>query len=827
MQSTNPPGERRRRHIYFLAIMVLGLSLGGLAYYRVEEGHIRSEKYQEIAAIANLKSKQILNWRQERLADAEEVVRSHIMTGAIVDWLRFPHDSNLRTAMQEQLDLDKAIGTYTDAFVVDTAGRTLVSTSTSLVVLDTSEEEELKNSLQGHHAELSSLFRCPDGEICLDAIAGVRDKRGQSVAAVVLRSNANDFLYPLIQTWPTPSRTAETVLIRREKDKVLFLNDLRFRPGSAFSLEIPLSKADIPAVQVVSGITGMFEGRDYRGKKVLADLRPIPGTRWFMVTKVDTDEILAEVYYRAGAIAVFVALSIMLTVASTAYSFRGRQANLYRGLYEAERKEREERELFKATLYSIGDAVITTDAAGFVNQMNPVAERLSGWQEADAKGKPLAEVFRIFDECSGAAAENPALRVRREGMVVGLANHTILFAKDGAKYPIADSGAPIRDEGGRITGIVLVFRDQTADRAAENSLRESEALLKEAQRLTLIGHYDLDIVSGMWKSSEMLDTIFGTGPDHEKNFAGWISLVSPEQQHELEEYFTGHVLRDKYPFDKEYKIVRLNDHAERWVHGLGKLEFDSEGNPIRMFGTIQDITERKSLEEQLLQSQKLESIGRLAGGVAHDYNNMLGVIIGYADLLSKKLPHDSSEHNAVDAILRASKRGADLTKQLLAFARKRIISPKVIHINQSIESIQKMLRTMIGENIDLTFRPGRDLWDVCIDPTQLDQVLINLATNARDAIEEFGGINITTSNVVADVSTGQDRAAMSPGEYVKIAFTDTGKGMDKETLAQAFEPFFTTKPRGQGTGLGLSTVYGIVKQNKGDIQVSSGPSRRN
>ncbi len=248
---------------------------------------------------------------------------------------------------------------------------------------------------------------------------------------------------------------------------------------------------------------------------------------------------------------------------------------------------------------------------------------------------------------------------------------------------------------------------------------------------------------------------------------------------------------------------------------------EGHGTITHFIAVKQDVTVRKSLQEQLLQSQKLESIGQLAGGVAHDYNNILGVIIGYAELLKGQLNGEFEEQRSVDAILSAAGRGADLTRQLLAFARKEMISPKVLNLNGSIANIEKMLRSIIGENISLIFQPGRNLWNVKIDPSQFDQVLVNLAANSRDAIKGVGTITIKTTNISREKEYNRDREVLPPGDFVRVSFTDTGGGMKQETVRRIFEPFFTTKEKGHGTGLGLSTVYGIVKQNHGSIDVHS------
>ncbi|WP_224961625.1 hybrid sensor histidine kinase/response regulator [Geomonas subterranea] len=236
-----------------------------------------------------------------------------------------------------------------------------------------------------------------------------------------------------------------------------------------------------------------------------------------------------------------------------------------------------------------------------------------------------------------------------------------------------------------------------------------------------------------------------------------------------------------------------------------------------------DVTEHKKLEEQLRQSQKMESVGRLAGGVAHDFNNMLGVIIGSAELCRHQLPEESPVHKYLEHILKAAQRSSEITRQLLAFSRKEIVSPKPVNLNSQIIDSEKMLCRLIGEDIRLTFRPATPIWTVLIDPSQVDQILMNLSANSRDAMPDGGILNIETANVRLDADYCRHHSGCTPGDYVKLTVSDTGVGMDRETREHIFEPFFTTKGLGMGTGLGLATVYGIVTQNDGQISVYSEP----
>jgi two-component system, cell cycle sensor histidine kinase and response regulator CckA len=252
---------------------------------------------------------------------------------------------------------------------------------------------------------------------------------------------------------------------------------------------------------------------------------------------------------------------------------------------------------------------------------------------------------------------------------------------------------------------------------------------------------------------------------------------------------------------------------------------DHSGKIINYVAVAHDITEHLRLMAQFQQAQKMESIGRLAGGVAHDYNNMLGVILGFTEMAMDKVNADEPLYDDLQEILAAAKGSADITRQLLAFARKQAISPKVLDLNKNIEGILRMLRKLIGENIDLTWIPETDPWAVKMDPAHLEQILANLCVNARDAIKNVGKITIETKNKNFDNEYCADHSGFLPGDYVMLSVSDNGCGMDKETLDKIFDPFFTTKEVGQGTGLGLATVYGIVNQNNGFINVYSEPGK--
>jgi two-component system, cell cycle sensor histidine kinase and response regulator CckA len=275
----------------------------------------------------------------------------------------------------------------------------------------------------------------------------------------------------------------------------------------------------------------------------------------------------------------------------------------------------------------------------------------------------------------------------------------------------------------------------------------------------------------------------------------------------------------------EYRISH-KDGSVRFLESTSSAVLNAQGKVDKLVMVNRDISGRRQLEEQFLQAQKMEAVGRLSGGVAHDFNNLLGVIIGYAEVLQEKLEAAHPLRGSVDEIAKAGQRAAALTRQLLAFSRLQVLDPKVLDLNSVVSDLEKMLRRLIPENIELTTALGADLGRVKADEGQIEQIIMNLVVNARDAMPNGGSLTIRTSNSKLDQSYAMNRAyPVQQGDYVCLTVTDTGIGMDTATQARIFEPFFTTKEKGQGTGLGLSTVYGVVKQSGGYIDVFSKPGR--
>lgn len=528
---------------------------------------------------------------------------------------------------------------------------------------------------------------------------------------------------------------------------------------------------------------------------------------------------------------------------------------------------------YSTTLRSIGDAVIATDAAGRVKMLNPIAEDLTGWTHDEAEGNTLEEIFIIVNEETRKPVENPVRRVVSEGIIVGLANHTTLISRDGSERPIADSAAPIHDENKQIVGTVLVFRDQTEERRKHEALVKSERLLKT--RLELIeyaaGHSidellqkSVDIIceaavspAGFYHfaqdgrktltlhawSENTVDEFQkpegkGKSFDVAKN-ALWADCFSslrpvardgdvthPQQQEPPEV---------RAPLPRELAVPVVRNGGIVAILGAGGKPAPYTDNDIEFVSFIGDVSweliERKKADEenihlqaQLYQSQKMEAVGHLAGGMAHDFNNMLSVIMGAAELAKHEIPEDSPALEELTAINDAVKRARDLTMKLLTFSRREKLDVAGVDIQRIFDNLKGMLVRTVPKNIELKVVAADGIIINC-DQNQIQQALVNVCNNAVDVMPQGGRLTVEAAEESFPGGACRECGKILKGRYCLIQISDTGSGMTGETLSKITEPFFTTKGIGKGTGLGLSVTQGIILSHNGHLHIYSEPGK--
>jgi len=473
------PRERTRltRVAAVLAtVTIIALLVAGAWAHGEQQNAAREQAESGLETIATLKADQIADWREARRLDGTRMSGSPGVRLFVAQWLE-------SRTLEDEHELKRLLSAlrngddYRDVLLVDAEGHVLVHATDGPVTLPPATVEAVGIAIREDRTVLTDIHAAPgESDPRLDTVAPVYLGDGEDTAtvAVVLHASAADFLFPLLGPWPTYSGLAETLLVERDGESVLYLTETRQAEHPALSLRIPLSDGEVTAARAVAGETGLVEGPDYRGDPVLSYVIPIPGSPWYLLAEIDAADVLAPWQARSRLIVALVLVAAIAIMLGFLAVQRGLQARYLTSLMAEQRSRRAAEEQLGVTLASVGDAVISTDSLLAVAFMNPVAETLTGWTLAEARGRPLHDVFVTVDEESGAPVESPAVRVLLEQAIVGMSKHTLLVSRDGTTRAIADSAAPIRDASGQVTGVVLVFRDQTEERAAARALAASE-----------------------------------------------------------------------------------------------------------------------------------------------------------------------------------------------------------------------------------------------------------------------------------------------------------------------------------------------------------------
>ena len=472
-------------------------------------------------------------------------------------------------------------------------------------------------------------------------------------------------------------------------------------------------------------------------------------------------------------------------------------------------------QMHSLAMEAAADGISILDAKGEHIYANSAFARMMGFENAEAM---LRKSWREIYDHRDVALLQDQIRATL-GQFGKWSGQVSLRRQDNSRIPI-EMTITAMPQG----GTVCVARDIAERLATERARTETEAkyraLIEQVAAVSYIAEVGLH---GEWRYvSPQVETIFGyTAEEWLARSDQWIRFV-PEEDHPIIKTAEDACVTARR-FQAEYRITR-KDGQIIWVSDTAVVVPGSDEHPL-MEGIIVDITERKALENQLQQARRMEAVGRLAGGIAHDFNNLLTIIKGYVEMATNRKGAQPELRSDLQHIGDASERASTLVRQLLAFSRKQVLKPKVLDLNSIVLNLDKLLRRLLAEVIDMKTMVGKNVGAVKADPSQIEQVIMNLVVNARDAMPNGGRLLIETANVELDAAYAQDHATVRPGRYVMLAVTDTGIGMDADTVAHIFEPFYTTKGSGSGTGLGLSTVYGIVKQSGGYIWVYSEPGK--
>ena len=489
---------------------------------------------------------------------------------------------------------------------------------------------------------------------------------------------------------------------------------------------------------------------------------------------------------------------------------------------------RKSERLFRTLVEAQSEGLAIIDTGERFLFANRAAEETFGVPPGTLVGRDLLDFVSL--ETTGFIREQTKTRLEGKRSEYEV---EIIRERDGAKRTLLVSATPQFDDLGNVSGTLGLFRDITERKRHEEALQESEERLRLATESTRLGTFDLYPQLGKRIWSPLLKDFFGLPRDQDVTDEVFHQTVHPEDRDRV---FGG--IRDLMKIEcggesvLEFRVIGANDGKERWLCSWGRSFFDSEGKAIRTIGVTQDITERKRAEReherlqgQLLQSQKMESIGRLAGGVAHDFNNLLMVINGYASLALGYAPQEGALRDAISEIRRAGEQAAGMVQQLLAFSRKQILRQEIVNLNDVVRGMESMLSRLMGEDIEIVTSLMDRLDRVVVDRHQMEQVMLNLAVNARDAMPHGGKLAIETGHETWKRRCPHCGAEVQPGRYVQVTVRDSGTGMDEFTRSHLFEPFFTTKAMDKGTGLGLATVEGIILQSGGHIDVESEPGQ--
>ena len=720
-----------------IIVLAAGIVAAGYDYSLNFERSFRRSTEDELMAIAQLKADELARWRKERMADGSLFFQNPAFSSLVRRLLADPADAAVRRELQMWLRKGEAYGQYDQFRLLDAQGVTHLSVPDTLEPVSPTIAQAAAETLRSGQPILQDFYRHDvNGQVYLAVVVPIFDDPDVShpLGVLVLRIDPTTYLYPFIQRWPTPSTSAETLIIRRDGGNAVYLNELRFRQNSALTLEIPLERTEVPATRAIAGETGIMQGVDYRGAPVLAAMRRVSDSPWYLVAKIDSAEVNAPLREQMWSTALLVGVLLFGVGASVSLFWRRHRVRHFRERLEAAEALRESNELF--SLYMHHSPIYT-----YIKEVTPTENRvvrasenfqqMLGCSDAAIEGKTMAELFpsefakKITADDWAVVAGGKALKLEED---LNGRHYTTI------KFPIVHGTKTL------LAGYTI---DITERRTAEKTLRLQGAALEAAANAIIITYRQGAIewanpafssLSG-WPLAEVL----GKNPrdlvksgEHDATFYRqmWDTLLA------------GKVWQGEIVNRRKDGALRTEDMTITPLR-------DEQGEIAHFIAIKQDVTQYKTMEAHFLQAQRMEAIGALAGGIAHDLNNILTPIAMVTAMLKDKLTTESDRELLAMAQSNA-RRGAEIIKQLLTFSRGQDGERTAVQARHLITEMLTMMRETFPRELDLQQQLPSNLWTVIADPTQLHQVLMNLCVNARDAIVGAGRVTLETANVVLD-----------------------------------------------------------------------------
>ncbi|MCY2989765.1 MAG: PAS domain S-box protein [Planctomycetota bacterium] len=914
------PGGGYRPAFAFILILVVasaGIVVAGYIYYRNQEKHFCAEVEGQLSAIAELKLGELVQWRQDRMADAAIFFKNPSFSALVRRFFEKPADADVQRQLLDWLGKYSEIEDYDQVRLMDVQDVTRLSAPAELNPASPDTVEIASEVLRSGQITIQDFYRHKHNQrIYLAVLVPILDEQeaNRPLGMLVLRIDPTTYLYPFIQRWPTPSRTAETLLVRRDGNDAIVLSEAKFQTDAALKLRISLEKSQFPIVKAALGQHGFMEGEDYCGCPTVAAVRAVPDSPWSLEVRMDAAEVYAPLWKQLWQVIVLIGTLLLGVGACVGLVWRQQRVRFLQERFEASELLRQAEAKYRLIFDNMADGVFQTTPAGRFQLANPAMAHILGFASSEelirerfdlgrqgysrperreeferlmeAQSEVVGfeyEVFRkdgrlvwvsetaraIRDVGSGIVCyegllkditerkqaedslrkseerHRTILQTAMDGFCIadmqgcllevndaysrmtGYSEQELLTMRitdlDATEFP-ADTAARIqkirtqgedrfesrhRRKDGSIFDVeisvqygsadggwfVTFLQDITERKRAEVALRESETLLMESQRIASLGSYIVNIPTGLWKSSVVLDKLFGIDEAYDRSVEGWAALLHPDDRTGMVDYFRNEVLGQGQIFDKEYRIIRHDDQAERWVHGLGKIEFDAQGRPLTMHGTIQDITGRKRAEDALRESL-CEKVSLLKE-IHHRVKNNLQIISSLLRLQSDQI------ENAV-------------AKGVLQDMQNRVRSMALIHDhlyrseNLAAVDLAAYLQQLCQQLFQaLVATSGTIQLQLDLAPVRLD---IDQAIPCGLLVNEL--VSNALKHAFPDGRTGQVRVELQsveggPGWLLRVV--DDGVG-----LPAGFD-------LNHSTSLGLQLVFGLTRQIGGQLEIGTGP----